>query len=103
MTTQAKAIWTALLVTASLLTVALVVIVLSGLERPESKADKLLNYLDHHGVVYSSERDMLALADVLCDMRTDGIETESFLRITFSQEDTNYIQWGVFNGGYCEQ
>lgn len=93
----------ALIATVSALLVGLVFAVLAVvLSGSQSKSDTLIEYLDSHGVNYSSRDDMLDLADRLCELNRQGVDTDSYLRLVFSPESADYIQWGVFNGGYCE-
>lgn len=88
---------------AGVLIIAAVVAVLAFiLPSPQpTAADRLIDYLDTHGVTYRDRSSMLRLADTLCTMRARGADTDGFLLTAFSRPDATTIQWGVFNGGYC--
>lgn len=68
---------------------------------PETKEDRLITYLDHNNVQYSNSDDIIELADTICKLQAKGIDTESFLRVAFSQKDAMIINYGITNSNYC--
>jgi hypothetical protein len=68
----------------------------------QSKSDRFIEHLDAHNVRYESRDSMLKLADTVCDLDEQGVNTLEYLETAFSKKDAYAIQNGVLNGGYCE-
>jgi hypothetical protein len=69
---------------------------------PDSKEDKLIEYLDANNVHYKSRSDMFRLANIVCDLANRGVNTTEYLETAFTKRDAFSIQNGVLNSGYCE-
>jgi hypothetical protein len=67
----------------------------------QTKQDTLIQYLGNHHVTGNRD-DMLKLADMLCRLDAQGVNTTEYLESAFSRESTFAIQNAVFNSGYCE-
>lgn len=94
----------ALIAVLTLLLAVPVALLLGSAARPvQSKSDRFIEYLDANHVRYASVDSVLKLADTLCQLDTQGVNTEQYLQAAFSHEDAYTINNAVFNSDYCER
>lgn len=96
-----RSVWVASVVSAGLTATLIGLLLALSASAPQSKSERLLDYLDTNGVDYSSPDAMLRLADTVCDLDAKGIDTFGYLTTVYSPQDASRIQWAVFNGNYC--
>jgi|ERR1044072_4432515 hypothetical protein len=99
-----RAFLTAGLAVAALAVIAGVVMLLGTLESDTGELTRqqaMLKDLNIAGIQYGSADKMTKLADVICDMDDQGLDTLSFLELGWNAKEADTIQAVILNGQYC--